>query len=217
MIRVSSKSVFIPVTALLLCAAGPAAADSFAIGAKAGTTGLGIEGTWRLTDSVNLRGGYYAFDYGTELEETDVEYDGDLRLRNAALFADWHVFGGRFRLSGGAIHTGNEFLGSADGELEVGQSVYFAELDARVEWSTLAPYLGIGVGNAVRGGRWSFSFDLGVMYTGSPSVRLDGTVDDPTLQAQFEEDLERERADLAEELSDVKYYPVLSIGFAYRF
>lgn len=63
---------------------GTAAADSLAVGAKAGTTGLGIEATWRLTDSVNLRGGYYAFDYGTDLEEAGVEYDGDLKLRNAA-------------------------------------------------------------------------------------------------------------------------------------
>ena len=217
MTRISSKSFLIPVAALLLCATGPAAAESFALGLKAGTTGLGVEGTWRLTDSVNLRGGYYAFDYSTDVEETGVVYDGDLRLRNAALFTDWHAFGGRFRLSGGVIQTGNEFLGAAEGEVEVGQNVYFAELDAKVGWSTLAPYLGIGLGNAVRGGRWSFSFDLGVMYTGSPTVRLNGTVDDPTLQAQFDEDLERERAELADELSDAKYYPVLSIGFAYRF
>jgi hypothetical protein len=217
MTRTTCRSILLPVTALLLCAATPAAAESFALGVKAGTTGLGLEGTWRLTDAVNLRGGYYAFDYGTELEETGVEYDGDLRLRNAALFADWHVFRGSFRLSAGAINTGNEFVGSADGQLELGQNVYVAEVDAKVGWSTLAPYLGIGFGNAVQGGRWSFSFDLGVMYTGSPSVRLDGTVSDPALQAQFEEDLERERADLAEELSDAKYYPVVGIGFAYRF
>lgn len=196
---------------------GTAAAGSFAVGGKAGTTGLGIEATWRLTDSVNLRGGYYAFDYGTDLEEEGVEYDGDLKLRNAAVFADWHPFGGAFRLSAGGVQSGNEFLGSADGDLDVGDNTYAGQLEAEVSWSGLAPYLGIGFGNAMRGGRLSFSFDLGVMFTGSPDVRLDGSVNDPALEDAFAEDLARERDNLEDELSDVKYYPVVSLGFAYRF
>ena len=204
-------------TCLLLTPWAGAAAESFAVGAKAGTTGLGIEATWRLTDSVNLRGGYYAFDYDTDLEEEGVEYDGDLGLSNAALFADWHPFGGSFRLSAGGVQTGNEFKGAAEGSLDVGDGTYDGRLDAEVSWSGLAPYLGLGFGNAVQGGRWSFSFDLGVMFTGSPTVRLDGAVDDPLLQAQFDEDLERERANLDDELSDAKYYPVVSLGIAYRF
>ncbi len=196
---------------------GSAAADSFAVGAKAGTTGLGLEATWRLTDAVNLRGGYYAFDYDTDLEEEGIEYDGDLRLRNAALFADWHPFGGAFRISTGGVQSGNKFLGSADGELEVGDDTYTGQLEAEVSWSGLAPYLGIGFGNAMRGGRLSFSFDLGVMFTGAPDVRLDGSVNDPALEDAFAEDLARERANLEDELSDAKYYPVVSLGFAYRF
>lgn len=202
--------------ALPLCA-GTAGAESVAIGAKAGTTGLGVEASWRLADSINLRGGYYAFDYGTDLEETGVRYDGDLRLRNAAVFADWHPFGGGFRLSAGGVQTGNEFRGSADGDLDVGDNSYTGQLEAEVSWSGLAPYLGIGLGNATAGGRLSFSFDLGVMFTGSPEVRLDGTANDPALEEAFAEDLARERATLEDEVSDVKYYPVVSLGFAYRF
>lgn len=204
-------------TLALPLVAATAGAETFAIGAKAGTTGLGIEGAWPLTDSVNLRGGYYAFDYGTDLDEEGVEYDGDLRLRNAALFADWHPFGGAFRLSAGGVQTGNKFKGSADGDLEVGDDTYAGQLEAEVSWSGFAPYLGVGLGNAMRGVVLSYSFDLGVMFTGSPDVRLDGSVNDPALEAAFAEDLERERANLEDELSDAKYYPVVSLGFAYRF
>lgn len=195
----------------------PASADSFALGFKAGTTGIGLEGTWRMSPGFNLRAGYYAFDYSTDLEETGIEYDGDLRLRNAALLADWHPFRGRFRLSAGGIQTGNEFRGTADGALEVGEETYEGTLNAKVGWSGFAPYLGLGFGNAVGAGRLTFSFDLGVMFTGSPSVRLDGTVDDPALEPAFREDLERERANLEEELKDAKYFPVVNLGFAWRF
>lgn len=206
-----------PLALGLLLVSSHAAAEGFALGAKAGTTGLGLEGTWGLSQSVNLRLGYYAFDYSTDLEEQGVEYDGDLDLQNAGLFADWHPFQGGFRLSAGGIQTGNEFRGFADGELEVGVNTYQAELNAEVGWSTFAPYLGLGFGNAVDSGRWSFAFDLGVMFVGEPSVRLVGSIDEPALQAQFDQDVAREEAELREELKDTKHYPVVSLGVAYHF
>jgi hypothetical protein len=202
---------------LLLSTAGVVHAEGFGLGVRAGTTGLGLEGTWGLSEHLNLRLGYYAFDYGTDLNEEGIEYDGDLRLRNAALFVDWHPFRHGFRVSAGAVQSGNDFRGSADGELEVGEDTYVGEVEAKVSWSGTAPYVGIGFGNAVRGSRWSFALDLGVMFTGSPSVRLDGTVDDPALEDAFREDLDRERAELRDELSDARYFPVVSLGLSYRF
>ncbi|NGX17636.1 hypothetical protein [Wenzhouxiangella sp. XN24] len=202
---------------VLLLASGTAAAESFALGAKAGTTGLGVEASWAVLERVNLRAGYYTFDYGTDLEEEGVEYDGDLRLRNAALFADWHPFAGRFRITVGGIDTGNEFRGSAEDSLDIGENTYDAAVDATVGWSGFAPYLGVGFGNAVGAGHWSFSMDLGVMFTGSPDVTLNGTVNDPTLEAQFQDDLALEQERVQAELDDAKYYPVLSLGVAYRF
>lgn len=196
---------------------GNASAESVALAAKAGTTGIGLEAGFRLTESINLRLGYYGLDYGTDLEEDGIEYDGDLRLRNAALFADWHPFRGSFRLSSGVIQSGNEFIGSAEDELEVGDNTYQGSVEATVDWAGLAPYLGIGFGNALHGSRWSLSLDLGVMFTGAPGVRLDGEVNDPSLEEAFREDLAREEEALREELADAKYYPVVSLGIAYRF
>lgn len=205
------------ITFLLLCAPGVVHAESFALGVRAGTTGLGLEGTWGLSEVLNLRLGYYAFDYSTDLDEEGIEYDGELGLRNAALFVDWHPFQGGFRVSTGALQSGNDFRGTADGELEVGDDTYVGEVEAKLSWSGTAPYLGIGYGNAVRGSRLSLALDLGLMFTGSPSVRIDGTVDNPALEDAFREDLERERADLQEEMSDARYFPVVSVGVSYRF
>lgn len=184
---------------------------------KVGTTGVGLEVSFRISEAVNLRGGYYTLDYGTDIEEVGIEYAGDLHLRNAALFADWHVLGGHFRVSAGAIQTGNEFVGVAEGDLDVGDDTYDSVLRAAVDWRGLAPYAGVGFGNALRARRWSLALDVGVMFTGAPKVRLDGTTSDPAVAAAFREDLAREQADLQDELSDARYYPVLSLGFARRF
>lgn len=207
----------VPCALALLCVGHSAAAENFALGPKAGTTGLGIEGTFRMSEAFNLRGGVYAFDYSTDIEENGIQYDGDLELSNAGLFVDWHPFTGTFRISVGGVQSGNAFGGSADGELDVGDNTYFAQLQADVEWDGFAPYLGIGWGNAVASAGWSFSFDLGVMFTGEPSVALTGTVDDPLLQPEFDEDLAREEEALRRELEDAKYFPVISLGVAYRF
>ncbi|ABI58198.1 hypothetical protein ACN2MM_00320 [Alkalilimnicola ehrlichii MLHE-1] len=204
---------------VLLFSAGTGhAAGPFAVGVKAGTTGLGLEGTLGVSDRVNLRASVSGLDYSTDVEEDDIEYDGTLKVRSAGVLADWYPFGGRFRLSAGGFYNGNEFRGSAQEEgLPIGEGVYDARLDAEVDWRRFAPYLGIGWGNALAGGRLSFSSDIGVLFTGSPRVRLDGTTNNPVLEEQFREDVRREEESLEDDLEDLKYYPVISVALSYRF
>ncbi len=204
--------------ALMLGTGTAQAAGPFALGVKAGTTGLGVEGTLGMTDRVNLRATVTGFDYSTDLEEDDIEYDGTLKLRSAGLLADWYPFGGRFRLSAGGFYNGNEFSGSARGELDVGDNTYDdARLDAEVDWRSFAPYLGIGWGNAVAGGRLTLTSDIGVLFTGSPSVSVDGTTGDANVDDQFRDDLREEERSLEDDLDSVQYYPVISISLNYRF
>lgn len=192
---------------------------SFAIGVKAGTTGLGVETAMALSSNWNARAALNGFNYSADFEEEGIDYDGTLRLQSASLMADWHVFGGTFRISPGLFVNNNELRGRAQGSLEVGDDTYEGRLDATIDWRTLAPYLGIGWGNNFRGGRVTVSADLGVMFTGSPEVRLSGKTEaeDPNITAAFEKDLGREEANLNRELRDMKYWPVATLGVSYRF
>ena len=203
--------------AVALLAAGPAWAESFALGAKAGTVGVGVEGTFAMTDRFNLRGGVYALELSWDDTREGIRYDGDADLKNAGLYLDWHPARGGFRVSVGGFQTGNAFNGDADGDLDVGDDTYTATLNAKVDWDGFAPYLGIGWGNAVRNPGWSLSFDLGVMFVGQPSVSLTGTVSDPTQEQAFQDDLAIEEQALREDFEDAKYHPVVNLGFAYRF
>jgi hypothetical protein len=207
----------LPLSAVALIAAGSASAESFALGAKAGTTGVGIEGTFAVSERFNLRGGVYAVGVGWDDTRLGIPYDGDADLKNAGLFLDWHPAAGVFRVSIAGFQTDNTLNGDAEGELDVGGTIYSSVLNANIEWDGFAPYLGIGWGNAVRNPGWSFSFDLGVIFVGEPSVSLTGTVSDPSLEEAFQEDLAREEQALQEDFEDAKYHPVVSLGFAYRF
>jgi hypothetical protein len=92
-------------------------------------------------------------------------------------------------------------------ELVPGDAGDDSPVDATVDWSSLAPYVGMGFGNSTDGGRWSFAFDLGVMFTGLMDFARSGT-------AQFQV---REQFNPEDPFSEMRYYPVLSLGLAYRF
>jgi hypothetical protein len=203
-------------------ASGMASAEGIALGAKVGTTGLGLEATLGMTETLNLRGGVYGFKYGYDFEEDGIDYNGDLDLKSAAALLDWHPGGRGFRVSAGVFGNGNELKGRAQADnLEIGTDFYDARINANIDWNDFAPYLGIGYGNAVKGGRLSFALDAGVMFTGSPDVQLDGTLAgggaQQGVQERFEEDLRLEEQSLKDDLSDFKYYPVVSLGVTYRF
>ena len=92
-------------------------------------------------------------------------------------------------------------------------------MNANVSWSKdYAPYFGIGYGNAADDNLLDLpiavglSIDLGAFYQGSPDVIL--TESTGTVSAA---DLAIEAAQLEQDLSNLKFFPVLTIGIHIRF
>ena len=197
---------------------GTAAAEtSWALGLKAGTTGLGVEASYPLNDMFNLRAGVSGFALSRDFTEEGIKYDANVRLLSANLLADWHPFRGSFRLSAGGVLNFNQVEGKASGDLLIDDTTYPASLTATVDWNMFAPYIGLGWGNAVRRGPVSWMTDFGVVFTGSPNVKLKGTVNNSSMQAAFDNDLRREEAALKSQLKDLSFFPVASVGLSFRF
>jgi hypothetical protein len=194
-----------------------------AIAGKTGTLGLGGELTVNLLTDVNVRLGATWFDLDFDGEASDIDYDVDLDLLAFPIMLDWYVFDDAFHLSAGVLFNETDFGldGRFSGTIEIGDNTYtFDEvgtLSGDLGWDDVAPYVGIGWGNAFgQDRRWGFLSDLGVAFVGSPEVALSATgtlAGDPGFQA----DLAREEADLEDDLSDFKVYPVLSVSLFYRF
>jgi len=215
--------VSLVLSALALGGAGCAESGGLAVGAKAGTLGLGGELTTGIASDINARFGLNTFDYDFDDEFDGVEYDVGLNFSSFSALVDWHVFGDSFRVTAGLLSMNHELDldGTPTGSEEIGGTVYSAAdigtLSGDVEIDGLAPYIGIGWGNPLNSSRrWGFYCDLGVAFTDSPDVALsaNGTLaSDPAFQA----DLARERADIEDDLEPFKLYPVLSLGLYYRF
>ena len=223
--------------ACLLSLAGAGAArdaGAAALTPRVGTTGVGLDLTVGLAPAVNLRmgaGGGLSHDEARTVD--DIDYEATLDVATAQALLDWHPGGGGFRLSIGGAWNGNEIEGRARAEenavYEIGDVVFPAavvgEIDGRVEFDALAPYVGIGWGNgAAASPGWSLAFDLGVLYHGEPDIDLVADLPPgspietiPGARALFDAELAKEEARAQDDIEAYRWFPVLTLGVSYRF
>lgn len=225
MIRKSAR--YLLFSLLLICLAassGFADLGDFALGVKASTLGAGLEGTAGLLPRLNLRAGANAFSFDFDANTSDIDYDLEVDLLSFPVVLDWHPFkDSAFRITGGILINRNEANADASSQSSytIGDNEYTAaalgSLTGKVDFNKVAPYVGIGWGNAVgKNKRWSFSCDFGVVFQGEANIDLTASgpiASDPTFQAN----LAREKQELEDELDDYKYYPVVSLGITYKF
>lgn len=196
-------------------------AGGLGLTAKLGTLGAGLEATVGGNDYLGFRLGFNMMNAGKTIEQDEGTLNADLEWLSYGGLIDWHLFGGGFRVTGGALINKNKFKLNADLTESVtldGQEYYLSDLKGQVTFSEFAPYFGIGYGNAVGAdGRWHFACDFGVMFQGEPQVEASATASDPALQSAVDEALDREVTKIQEDASSFKYYPVISVGVSYRF
>lgn len=216
---------------LCLSATSAMARDSFGVGVVAGTLGAGVTVTTPINDVLNVRVLATGASFSAEFEgdsdsgAADLTFEGDLTLLNIGALLDYHPFANGLRVSVGLIASRNRIegrgtcesasgceLGNRQGVVSQGDSVY-----AEIDYSGVAPYVGIGWGNAVdEAGRWSLSLDLGVMYTGEPEINVVCNVSG-SAAGQCQKAAAQEEAELEDELGGYEWFPVLMVGAAYRF
>lgn len=202
-------------------------ARDLGITAEVGTTGLGFHLVAPIKDNLNARFGVNAFNRSFNEETNDASYDVSLKLRTFDALLDYYPMGGGFRVTGGVIYNGNRVTARAEptgGTYTFNGNVYTSaqvgQVDGRIDFNNVAPYLGIGFGNALAPQKgWGFSADLGVMFQGSPEARLSssGCTAGAAVCSQLASDLAAESRDLNDEVRDLRYYPVLRVGVSYKF
>ncbi len=204
------------VIAVLYVAVGHAGLRAQHLGAsvRIGTGGVGAGLAGRVTNKLSARvdASYFShsFEGLEELDKTLAEYNGDGSLLFVSALADWHPFGNVFRLSFGGMYNAIEGGGGAVPveHVELGINSYSPEeighlnVDVRFD-PRIAPYVGVGFGNSVAHGL-GFLLDIGVIYVGSPNIRLNASgMLSPT---------ESQAAQIEQNLEWIQWYPLISIG-----
>jgi hypothetical protein len=198
-----------------------------ALGLKGGSLGIGADLTFPLVpDQLNARVNGNYFSYSTDQTYSNVDYDAKLKLNSLGVLIDWHAFSGKFRFSAGAYHNANKVTvngkPSAGSTYDFNGSTYTSaqvgSLRGSADFNKFSPYLGIGGGNALaKNSRWTFVWDLGVLFSGAPKLGLSSTggtlSSDPTFQANFES----ERRSAEDDANVANVWPVFAFGVAYKF
>lgn len=195
----------------------------YSLGGIIGTNGIGLQATLELNKRTNLRATYNIGSFSESVKETDLTYKGDLEFNNFGAYIDWFPFGGVFRVTGGAIWNGNEINAKANatnGTINLNGNRFVVDtrdhVSLKSDWRNLAPYIGIGWGNPVgRTKGLSFSVDMGIKFTGSPSTRLTASDELMAIPA-FRAALLAEESRLNSEF-DVSIHPVVTMGLNYAF
>ena len=217
-----------------------ASAPHFAAGIKLSSLGIGGEAALPITSKMDIRAGFNALSYSRNFNKDGVAYAGQLNFRSVEAHYDWFPFGGGFHLSPGMlVYNGNKVTANASvagGQtFDLDGTTYASDPNnpvtgkGKIDFRKVAPTFTLGWGSLLpRSGRhWSIPFEIGAAYQNAPRATLSlsgGACDstglncrdinsDPTVLSN----VQAEQAKLNKDMSSFKFYPLISIGFGYRF
>lgn len=220
---VLGKSVLLAVALGMGFAAQAASAAGVDVGLTVGTMGAGVQlGYTIIPNKFDARLSTGFLSYSTSDTSSDLSYSGTLSLKNAALLADYHPFGGVFRVTAGAVINNNSISLSATpsaGSTYTSNGVTYTagsgdQVNAKVAFNKVAPYIGIGWGNNDNTAGLHFTSDIGVMYQNTSSTI---TATSATNQAAADAYATQAQTELNSNMSRLKWYPVIQVGAVYRF
>jgi opacity protein-like surface antigen len=207
-------------TGLVAACAIPAAqaADLYA---GVGTTGFLVGVEHHYSDTVGVRADLNGGSLSRDASTSDATYHGTLHLAALGLFADYHPWGGAFRLSAGALlgdtNLEGQAVATANGTFTINGVQVSApgeSLTAKVKLPSVRPFVGLGWGHAPRESGLFGQFDLGLAY-GRPEVTLTATPNLAAAAASAGTSVESERVLLQNKANDFRLYPVVRAGLGY--
>jgi hypothetical protein len=215
-------------------------AGKIGLGVKISLLGVGVEAAVPVMSHANLRAGFNFFNYDRTLSQDGVTYAGKLNFRSTEAYFDWFPFHGSFHLSPGLlVYNGNKI--TANSNVAGNQTFTFNDTDyisdpnnplngnAKLDFKRVAPAFVFGWGNLVPRSHkhWSVPVEFGVIYQSQPRLGLNfsGNACDSsgvncqpvTSDPSFQSNLQAEQDKLNHDIAPFKFYPVISVGFGYKF
>jgi hypothetical protein len=149
----------------------------------AGTLGFGATVNKKISNHFTVNLGYYQGNLNQNAETTfgkdQVSIDANIKVGAAVLLFDYHPsVKSSFRFTFGAAYNFNNYDVdiTPKGEQSYGLIIYKTDQVGKITFditgANVAPYLGIGFGNAVPKGRVGVGFDIGAFYHGEPKTKL---------------------------------------------
>ncbi len=211
------------------------------IGVKGSLLGAGVETAVRVTHRTNVRAGFNGFSYSRGFNKDGVSYDGRLSFKTVEAHYDVFPFAGNFHVSPGVLaYIGNPITANAavpgGQNFSLGGTSYLSDPAVpvrgmgKINFNRAAPLVTVGWGNLVsrkESKHFSVPVELGVAFQGSPKATLnltgnvcndDGTeCRNVTTNSSVQSNIVSEQSKINNSMRFFKVYPIISIGFGYKF
>jgi hypothetical protein len=209
-----------------------------AVAVKFGVAGIGFDvATPLIRQWLNLRGGASFFSYTpSTFTQDNLNIDGHIKMQNADIMVDVFPFHGRVRLSGGLTVYNDTGLTATlvvpNGQsITVGGTDYYSDPTHPLHGNGIftlggnkvVPRVTIGTGNMIpKKGRFTFQSELGIQYITAPTVAYNFSgngCNDKTYTNCApipQQNVIDEQNKLQNDLYDLRFYPILSVGLSYR-
>jgi hypothetical protein len=228
-------------TVLLAVAGYGQDSGSFGIGVKGSLLGGGVEAAARVSHRTNLRAGFNMISYSRTFNKDGVAYDGQFGFKTVEAHYDIFPFAGAFHVSPGVlIYAGTPITATAtvpaNQSFSLGSTTYISDSAApvsgngNIKFNQAAPMATIGWGNLVprkSSKHFSIPLELGVAFQGSPKATLNlaGSVCDPgpvncrtiASDSTVQANIVSEQNKINNSMRFFKEYPIISVGFGYKF
>jgi hypothetical protein len=221
------KRLWMPIAAILMMPMHIYALNS-SVTVSDGTSGFGLHLALPVSDKFNARFGanYYTFALNNTTQIIGSKYN--LVFKSLDLLVDWYPLDSPVRLTAGIVYNRNSVSTGtffADPSYIQNNGIQLnmndlGEIKVNVGFRKIAPYLGIGYGNAItQSERWTFSGDIGYLFQGTPVVTLENhnCKLGPYCEVILGPLLDAERNNLQTGFEKLKRYPIIRVGISYRF
>ncbi|WBL24447.1 hypothetical protein [Zunongwangia sp. HGR-M22] len=193
----------------------------YAIALNGSTLGGGLEIARNISPHFNLRlrGNILSikdFVQEIEIDDANLNVTADSRFLEFDLSLEYLPFKqSSFKIVGGAAYFSDgetKALATYDGSFEYGEIIIgpedIGDLRLSLDYSGIAPYLGIGMGRAVPKNKFGIAFEVGSFYLPEPKVGIAATGMLAPTANQAES--------LQEDIKDYRWYPFLNLRLSIR-
>jgi hypothetical protein len=234
----SATAAIAPNQAPIIPARGNRGLSRLGVGVTMSLLGPGVEAAYQVTPHINVRGGFNFFDYTANFTNDGINYGGTLKFQSGEAHLDyflWHSL----HVSPGVLFSkadplnanlnvpgGNTF--TLSGTTYESNPVSPLGGTGTLKFKTVAPSILFGFGNLVPRGRHHFSvrFEVGGAFRGTPNVALNftGSACDSTgancqtanSNSTFQTSVLSQQTKFNNDISFLKFYPIVSLGFGFK-
>ena len=194
-----------------------ASASPFSIQPSVSTLGVGVDISYRQNSFIAYRLSAFTQPFDTKIKLKGIQYKTEDSSHSVGLLLDIFPFENAFRISAGAYYFKlDTALSTSVDAINPIYEVLINQTCGKATWERLAPYIGLGWESTQQSeSSLGWHASLGALYMGK--ARVSFQLPDVPIPKRYVGRIQAEEDNIKNKVHKYTWYPVLSLGFTYRF